>query len=83
MDLIRSELSRRIGPSASIRYFTVDPGVVDSSMHTALDAGIKFYIKIFIFYVVRPFVLFRCEYVRLTELAMSVFAGPVVWLFAT
>ena len=58
MDLIRSELSRRAGPSASIRYFTVDPGVVDSSMHTVLAAGIMFYIKMFTFYVVRLFVLF-------------------------
>ena len=55
IDLIRAELSRRVGPSASIRYFTVDPGVVDSSMHTALDAGIKFYIKMITFYIVRPF----------------------------
>jgi 3-keto steroid reductase len=64
IDLIRAELSRRVGPSASIRYFTVDPGVVDSSMHTALDAGIKFYIKMITFYIVRPFVsfCFRREY---------------------
>ena len=58
IDLIRAELSRRVGPSASIRYFTVDPGVVDSSMHTALDAGIKFYIKMITFYIVRLFVPF-------------------------
>ena len=85
MDLIRAELSRRVGPSGSIRYFTVDPGVVDSSMHTALDAGIKFYIKMITFYIVRPFISFRFrhELVRLAEMALFVFAGPVVWLFGT
>jgi 3-keto steroid reductase len=85
IDLIRAELSRRVGPSASIRYFTVDPGVVDSSMHTALDAGIKFYIKMITFYIVRPFVSFylRHEYVRLAEMALFVFTGPVIWLFGT
>jgi len=60
IDLIRAELSRRVGPSASIRYFTVDPGVVDTSMHTALDTGtgIKYYIKMIAFYIVRRFVTF-------------------------
>ena len=59
IDLIRAELSRRVGPSASIRYFTVDPGVVDTSMHTALDggAGIGYYMKIIAFYMVRPLLL--------------------------
>ena len=60
IDLIRAELSRRAGLSASIRYFTVDPGVVDTSMHTALDtgAGIKYHVKMVSFYIVRPFVAF-------------------------
>ena len=85
IDLIRAELSRRVGPSASIRYFTVDPGVVDSSMHTALDAGIKFYIKMITFYIVRPFcfVSFSSRIRRLAEMVLFVFAGPVVWLFGT
>ncbi len=57
MDLIRAELSHRWGPSAPIRHFTVHPGVVDSAMHAPLDGGIKFYIKIIMFYFVRLFVL--------------------------
>ena len=67
IDLIRAELSRRVDPSASIRYFTVDPGVVDSSMHTALDAGIKYYIKMITLYIVRPFVTFFSVFVTNTS----------------
>jgi len=57
MDLIRVELSHRWGPSAPVCHFTVHPGVVDSAMHAPLDGGIKFYIKIIMFYFVRLFVL--------------------------
>ena len=53
MNLIRAELSRRAGPSAHVRHFTVDPGGVNSSISAALDNGLKTYIKIFLLYVVR------------------------------
>jgi hypothetical protein len=54
MDLIRAELSRRAGPSAPVRHFTVEPGGVDSSISAALDdSGIKTYIKVFMLYLVR------------------------------
>ena len=53
MDLIRAELSRRAGPSAPIRHFTVHPGAVDSSISAALESGITTYLKIFTFYLVR------------------------------
>ena len=57
MDLIRAELSRRAGPSAQVRHFTVHPGAVDSSISAALDSGILTYIKILTFYLVRFFLL--------------------------
>ncbi|KAH9991429.1 hypothetical protein BJV77DRAFT_529034 [Russula vinacea] len=53
MDLIRAELSRRAGPSAPIRHFTVHPGAVDSSISAALESGITTYLKIFTFYLAR------------------------------
>lgn len=53
MDLIRTELSRRAGPSAQVRHFTVDPGGVNSSISAALDSGLLAYIKIFLLYLVR------------------------------
>ena len=53
MDLIRAELSRRAGPSAQVRHFTVHPGSVNSSIATALASGILTYIKIFMLYLVR------------------------------
>jgi 3-keto steroid reductase len=53
MNLIRAELSRRAGPSAQVRHFTVDPGVVNSSISAALDNGLSTYIKIFLIYLVR------------------------------
>ena len=52
MDLIRAELSRRAGPSAQVRHFTMDPGGVNSSISAALDNG-STYIKIFMLYLVR------------------------------
>jgi 3-keto steroid reductase len=53
MDLICAEFSRRAGPSAPVRHFTVHPGAVDSSISAALDGGILTYLKIFMFYLVR------------------------------
>jgi 3-keto steroid reductase len=53
MDLIRAELSRRAGPSAQVRHFTVDPGGVNSSISAALDSGLSTYIKIVMLYLVR------------------------------
>jgi len=53
MDLIRAELSRRAGPSAQVRHFTVHPGSVNSSIAAALASGILTYIKVFMFYLVR------------------------------
>ncbi|KAN0113442.1 hypothetical protein V8E52_007723 [Russula decolorans] len=55
MNLIRAELSRRAGPSAQVRHFTVDPGVVNSSISAALDNGLSTYIKIFLIYLARWF----------------------------
>ena len=55
MDLIRAELSRRAGPSAQVRHFTVHPGAVDSSISAALDSGILTYIGILTFFLVRFF----------------------------
>jgi len=51
MDLIRAEVSHRAGLSAQVRYFTVDPGGVNSSISTTLDNGISTYIKVFMFYL--------------------------------
>ena len=56
MDLIRAELSRRAGPSAQVRHFTVHPGVVDSSIAAALESRFSTYIKIFMLYLVRFFI---------------------------
>jgi 3-keto steroid reductase len=53
MDLIRAELSRRAGPSAQVRHFTVDPGAVDTSISAALDSGILTYLKVVLLYLVR------------------------------
>ena len=53
MDLIRAELSRRAGPSAPIRHFTVQPGVVNSSIDAQLSTGILLYIKQIMLYLVR------------------------------
>ena len=53
MDLIRAELSRRAGPSAPIRHFTVQPGVVNSSIDAQLSTGILLYIKQILMYLVR------------------------------
>jgi len=53
MDLIRAELSRRAGPSAQVRHFTVDPGGVNSSISAALDNGLSTYMKILMLYLVR------------------------------
>ena len=53
MDFIRAELSRRAGPSAQVRHFTVDPGGVNSSISAALDNGLSTYIKILMLYLVR------------------------------
>jgi 3-keto steroid reductase len=55
MDLICAEFSRRAGPSAPVRHFTVHPGAVDSSISAALDGGILTYLKIFMFYLARWF----------------------------
>jgi len=55
MDLIRAELSRRAGPSAQVRHFTVDPGGVNSSISAALDNGLSTYIKVFMLYLARWF----------------------------
>jgi len=55
MDLIRAELSRRAGPSAQVRHFTVHPGVVDSSIAAALESRFSTYIKIFMLYLARWF----------------------------
>jgi NAD(P)-dependent dehydrogenase (short-subunit alcohol dehydrogenase family) len=61
MDLIRAELSRRAGPSAPIRYFTVQPGVVSSSIDAQISSGILLYLKHIFFYLMRffPF-LYEC-----------------------
>jgi len=53
MDLIRAELSRRAGPSAPVRHFTVHPGAVDTSISAALDSGFLTYAKVFMLYLVR------------------------------
>jgi 3-keto steroid reductase len=53
MDLIRAELSRRAGPSTPIRHFTVQPGVVNSSIDAQLSSGILLYIKQILMYLVR------------------------------
>src|SRR6266403_4165867 len=54
MDLIRAELSRRAGPSAQVRHFTVHPGAVSSSISAALDSNMFLtYLKVFMFYLVR------------------------------
>ena len=84
MDLIRAELSRRAGPSALVRHFTVQPGVVNSSIDKNIVAhGILLYIKEALIYVVRPF-LFCVNASSYTEFWLCpVFVGPVVWLFAS
>jgi 3-keto steroid reductase len=56
IDLIRAELSRRAGPSAPVRHFTVHPGVVDSSMGAALAGGFLTYVKVVVFYLVRSII---------------------------
>jgi NAD(P)-dependent dehydrogenase (short-subunit alcohol dehydrogenase family) len=58
MDLIRAELSRRAGPSAPIRHFTVQPGVVSSSIDAQIAGEILLYIKQALFYLVRLYFLF-------------------------
>ncbi|KAH9991659.1 hypothetical protein BJV74DRAFT_836115 [Russula compacta] len=55
MDLISAELSRRAGPSAPIRHFTVHPGVVNSSIDAALVGGFLSRIKVIVFYLARWF----------------------------
>jgi 3-keto steroid reductase len=55
MDLIRAELSRRAGPSAPIRHFTVHPGVVNSSIDAQLSSGVLIYVKQILYYLVRLF----------------------------
>ena len=53
MNLISAELSRRAGPSAAIRHFTVHPGVVNSSIDAALIGEFLSKIKVIVFYLVR------------------------------
>ena len=81
MDLIRAELSRRAGPSAPIRHFTVQPGVVNSSIDAQLSTGILLYIKHVLLYLVRlsP----HSVNVVSSVLSCPVFAGSVVWFFAS
>jgi len=55
IDLIRAELSRRAGPSAPVRHFTVHPGIVDTSMGAALVGGFLAYVKVAVFYLARWF----------------------------
>ena len=83
MDLIRAELSRRAGPSALVRHFTVQPGVVNSSIDVQIVAhGILLYLKEALIYVVRLFFCMNAS--SYTEFwPCPVFVGPVVWLFAS
>ncbi|KAI9449748.1 hypothetical protein F5148DRAFT_1153036 [Russula earlei] len=55
MDLIRTELSRRLGPSSQTRHFTVHPGVVASSIDAALVGHFMSEIKVVVFYLARWF----------------------------
>ncbi|KAH9955571.1 hypothetical protein BC827DRAFT_1236492 [Russula dissimulans] len=55
MDLIRAELSRRVGPSAPIRHFAVHPGMVASSIDAALIGSFMSQIKVVVFYLARWF----------------------------
>jgi hypothetical protein len=73
IDLIRAELSRRAGPSARVRHFTVDPGAVDTSISAALDNGLLAYLKVLMLYLVRFFIF---VHVYVTESA-CLWAGSV------
>ena len=53
MDLISAKLSRRAGPSAQVRHFTVEPGSANSSIAATVDNGLLYYIKNIMFYLVR------------------------------
>ena len=55
-DLVCAELARRAGPlsTAAVRYITVHPGVVDSSIDAAIASGsLAAWFKTVIFYLVR------------------------------
>jgi len=84
VDLIRAELSRRLGSSAPIRHFTVHPGMVASSIDAALVGSFMSQIKVIAFYLVRAsLAVFFFSRLSLSWcFVCPVFPGSVVWFFA-
>jgi hypothetical protein len=89
IDLIRAELSRRAGPSAPVRHFTVHPGVVYTSIDAALVGNFMSQLKVIVFYLVRH--SFIPSHYTANSSGVPCFCfcsvtrasvGPVVWFFA-
>ncbi|KAI0260540.1 3-keto sterol reductase [Gloeopeniophorella convolvens] len=54
-DLLAAVLAQRAGPAQRVRYFSVHPGVVGSSIDVMLVGRWMSYLKIFAFYIARWF----------------------------